>query len=73
MNLQQIPVHWRISAVMKQMGRTYKRKAKKREKRMRAILSEWRERVGFAARDRFGLKAKRAKNAWVISPGKKRG
>ena len=61
------------SAVMKQMGRTYKRKAKKREKRMRAILSEWRERVGFAARDRFGLKAKRAKNAWVISPGKKRG
>ena len=60
------------SSVMKRMGRTYKSKTKKRAKRMRAMLNEWRERGG-ASLGEFRLKAKRAKNAWVISLGNKRG
>ena len=60
------------SSVMKRMGRTYKNKTKKRAKRMRAMLNEWRDRGG-ASLGEFRLKAKRAKNAWVISLGKKRG
>ena len=57
------------SAVMKDMGRLHMRNAKKRAKRMRAVLKEWREH-GIAATDgRRKLKAKRAKNALVISEG----
>ena len=58
------------SVVMKKMGRTYMHKASKREKQMRATLNEWRDRGGALSGK---LRAKRAKNAWVISPGGKRG
>ena len=58
------------SAKMKEMGRTYQHKTKKREKQMRAILAEW-SALGGATANR--LKAKPEKNAWVISSGKKRG
>lgn len=55
------------SAVMKEMGRLY---AKKREKKMRAILNEWRERGGTLSGK---MKEKPAKNARVILQGEKRG
>ena len=58
------------SAKMKEVGRTYQHKTKKREKQMRAILAEW-SALGGATTNR--LKAKPEKNAWVISSGKKRG
>ena len=55
------------SSVMKEMGRLY---AKKREKKMRAILNEWRERGGTLSGK---MKEKPAKNARVILQGEKRG
>ena len=58
------------SAKMKEVGRTYQHKTKKREKQMRTILAEW-SALGGATTNR--LKAKPEKNAWVISSGKKRG
>ena len=58
------------SAMMKKLGRFHMRKTKKREKKIRAILNEWRAPGGAAL---CKLNAKRAKNAWVISLSKKRG
>ena len=54
------------SLVMKEMGRTYMRKESKREKRMRAILNEWRERGGALSGK---MKDKPEKNARVILRG----
>ena len=51
------------SLVMKKMGRAYGRKASKREKKMRAILEEWRERGGTLSNK---PKADKTKNALVI-------
>ena len=58
------------SVVMKEMGRYHTRKASKREKRMRAILNEWRERGGSFSGE---PKPKPRKNALVIVQGKKEG
>ena len=59
------------SAKMKQMGRFYMHKTRKREKRIRATLNEWRALDAAMITNR--LKAKPEKNAWVISLGQKRG
>ena len=56
------------SAKMKEMGRSYKHKEKKRDKQMRAILAEW-SALGGAMTNR--LQAKPEKNAWVVSLGRK--
>ena len=58
------------SSVMKKLGRFHARKAKKREKRILALLREWSAPGGTR---QCKLSAKHAKNAWVISLVKKRG
>ena len=58
------------SAVMKKLGRFHARKAKQREKKISAILNEWRAPGGAVL---CKLSAKRAKNARVIVAEKKRG
>ena len=59
------------SSVIKEMGRFHK--AKKRGKKIRAILEEWSMRGGVVPGEKFGIKTKREKNALVISLTGKRG
>ena len=62
------------SLVIKNMGRFYIRKPVKRDKNMRAILNDWKERDTAALQSVVRLKAKPEKNAWVVSGGlRKRG
>ena len=62
------------SLVMKVMGRFYMPKTRKREKRIRATLNEWKACNADALQSVVKLKAKPEKNAWVISSGvRKRG
>ena len=62
------------SLVMKVMGRFYMPKTRKREKRIRATLNEWKACNADALQSVVKLKAKPEKNAWVVSSGvRKRG
>ena len=62
------------SLVMKVMGRFYMPKTRKREKRIRATLNEWKACNADALQSVVRLKAKPEKNAWVVSSGlRKRG